>query len=540
MEVRRFALLILICLVALVGCGEQSRGRDGGSISIALSSQPDSLDPALSYTGEAWESLWLVYTPLLTYAHAEGPEGTRLIPGLAQDLPRISDGGRTYSLTLRRGLTYSDGTRVRASDFEHSIKRVLATQSGGTPFFMGIVGAEDFLKAGKPGADISGIRTDDKTGQITIHLKGPDGTFANSLASTFSAPVPSDTPPKDQTKKPPPGVGPYVITKSDPDHEFVLKRRTGLSIPGIPRPKIEQITVKIIDEPRRETEQVIDNRVDYMVDPPAPDLLPSVRERYADRYREHTTVSSYFFFLNSKIAPFDKPEARQAANLAIDNRALVRLFGGLLEPGCNFLPPGLPGHKALKPCPWGDPNGPADLARARKLIEKAGVKGQKVTVYGPAEPEPKRAIEYFADQLNRIGLDARPKALDPSVYFGVVGSAKTKAQTGFANFFQDFPHPANFMANVDGSSIQPQNNPNPGNVDDPEINKGIAELRAQQDLSKVTGRWAELDRKLVDRAWIAPVGSRRLTTFLSERMDPKCSRFHPLYQNDYSAFCLRR
>ena len=121
----------------------------------------------------------------------------------------------------------------------------------------------------------------------------------------------------------------------------------------------------------------------------------------------------------------------------------------------------------------------------------------------------------------------------------MVGSAKTKAQAGFANFFQDYPHPANFMANVDGSSIQPQNNPNPGNVDDPEINKGIAKLRSEQDLDKVTGQWAELDRKLIERAWIAPVGHRRLTTFLSERMDPECARFHPLYQNDYTAFCLR-
>ena len=101
MQVRRLALLIL-ALVAVAGCGDEPRGREGGSITIGISSQPDSLDPALAYTGEAWESLWLVYTPLLTYAHAEGTEGTRLIPGLAQELPQISDGGRTYSLTCVR------------------------------------------------------------------------------------------------------------------------------------------------------------------------------------------------------------------------------------------------------------------------------------------------------------------------------------------------------------------------------------------------------------------------------------------------------
>ena len=127
MQVRRLALLIL-ALGAIAGCGDEPRGREGGSITIGISSQPDSLDPALAYTGEAWESLWLVYTPLLTYSHEEGTKGTRLIPGLAQELPQISDGGRTYKLTLRPNLTYSDGSPVRASDFENSVKRVLANR----------------------------------------------------------------------------------------------------------------------------------------------------------------------------------------------------------------------------------------------------------------------------------------------------------------------------------------------------------------------------------------------------------------------------
>ena len=65
---------------------------------------------------------------------------------------------------------------------------------------------------------------------------GPDGTFSNSLASTFSAPVPADTPPKDQTKNPPPGVGPYVIAKSDPEREFAPRRRENFSLPGSPSP----------------------------------------------------------------------------------------------------------------------------------------------------------------------------------------------------------------------------------------------------------------------------------------------------------------
>ena len=78
--------------------------------------------------------MWLVYTPLLTYRHAEGERGSELIPGLAERLPEISADGMTYRLRLREGLKYSDGTAVKASDFEHTVKRLLALGSAATGF----------------------------------------------------------------------------------------------------------------------------------------------------------------------------------------------------------------------------------------------------------------------------------------------------------------------------------------------------------------------------------------------------------------------
>ena len=57
------------------------------------------------------------YLPLLTYAHASGAAGSKVVPALAESLPKVTDGGKTYTLTLRKGLKYSDGTPVKASDF---------------------------------------------------------------------------------------------------------------------------------------------------------------------------------------------------------------------------------------------------------------------------------------------------------------------------------------------------------------------------------------------------------------------------------------
>ncbi|MEK6228842.1 MAG: ABC transporter substrate-binding protein, partial [Actinomycetota bacterium] len=146
----------LIATGALSACGGDDsdsggggEGKKGGSITIGMVSQPDFLDPASAYTVNAWESQWLVYTPPLTYARAEGPEGTKLIPGVAEAMPNISNGGKTYEFTIRKGLKYSDGSAVKASDWEHTVKRVFIQESGGSGFFSGIEGADAYAEAGK-------------------------------------------------------------------------------------------------------------------------------------------------------------------------------------------------------------------------------------------------------------------------------------------------------------------------------------------------------------------------------------------------------
>ena len=87
--------------------------------------------------------MWNVYLPLLGYKHVNGPDGATLVPYLAQALPTVSSDGKTYTLTLREGLKYSDGTPVKASDFPATIERDFKIDSPGVGFFSNIVGADD-------------------------------------------------------------------------------------------------------------------------------------------------------------------------------------------------------------------------------------------------------------------------------------------------------------------------------------------------------------------------------------------------------------
>jgi peptide/nickel transport system substrate-binding protein len=116
---------------------------------------PDYVDPQLSYTLEGWEVLWNTYTPLLTYKHQKGDPGTDVVPGLAKDMPDISPDGKTYKLTLRPNMKYSDGTLIKASDFTYAIKRLFKADSGGSVFYEGIIGAKDFATASRTPSAVS-------------------------------------------------------------------------------------------------------------------------------------------------------------------------------------------------------------------------------------------------------------------------------------------------------------------------------------------------------------------------------------------------
>jgi peptide/nickel transport system substrate-binding protein len=139
-----------------------SQQKTFANFRIVYDTGTDYLDPAYSYTVQGWAAMWNVYLSLLGYKHVNGPDGATIVPALAEDLPTVSSDGKTYTLTLRSGLKYSDGTPVKASDFKFAVKRLFLLDSSGVGFFANIVGADQFSKTKK--GDISGITANDATG----------------------------------------------------------------------------------------------------------------------------------------------------------------------------------------------------------------------------------------------------------------------------------------------------------------------------------------------------------------------------------------
>ena len=523
------------------GGADDGAGKTGGSARIG-SVLPDSYDPVLFQTVQANQALQLVYTGLVTYKHADGAEGTELIPGLAEAMPEVSEDKKTYTFKLRDGLKYSDGTDVKASDFEHTIKRLNFLGGPFASFTAQIDGIEEYQKAKKSSADISGITADDATGEITVKLSIADGKFLYAIGLANAAPTPASKAPF-KSSRTIPGIGPYTINVVNPTREYVLTKTPGFDIPGIEKGKIDKFTVIKSGVPKM-TQDVIDNKLDFMTEDPTGDLLPQVKAKYSDRFRmDANPPNTYWFFLNESVKPFDNLKARQAVNYAIDSRALQRIFGGRLEPTCNFLPPSYSkvGYKELDPCPYGDPAGPPDIEKAKQLVEESGTKGQTVTVWGNNK-DPRPAItEYLRDVMTEIGYKAKTKILDQQVYFGQIGDKETKAQAGFTDWYQDFPHPADFFEpNLSAAALKSNPTFNFQFKSDPKLDAALEKLNPEADASTVADEWAEVDKLVIDQAHGAIYGNELSTSFFSDRMDfENCNGVHPVYKNDWSLFCLK-
>ncbi len=543
------ALAVGVTLIA-AACGSSSKknstastpatttaaatGKTFPNFRIAYDTGTDYLDPGLSYTVEGWGVMWNVYLPLIGYKHVNGPDGATIVPYLAESLPTISSDGKTYTLTLRKGLKYSNGTPVKASDFKATIERDFLIDSPGVGFFGNIVGANQFGKTKK--GSITGITTDDATGKITIQLTAPQGDFENILATEFAAPLPANTPAKDQSTTPAPSTGPYVIKSYSPNKQAILVRNPDFKVAdfggNVPYGNPDKITIDIIGDDTVALQRVINGQDDYDFHQIPPDRLASTQAKYGADIKVYTPANLYYFFMNTRVAPFNNLKVRQAVNYAVDRQALVRIYGGLATPTENVLPPTYPQYKKHTLYPY-------DLAKAKALVTASGDKGMSVTVWNHQRGLDPKAGDYLTSVLNSIGFKAKEKIINAAVYWTTVGNQATKAQIGFADWFQDYPHPLDwFDVLLNGERITATHNNNYADFDDKAINAKIDALKKQPTLTEaVNAQWATVDKSVMEQAPWVPFLNRQFTDFFNSDMDLSCYINNVLYQFDFATIC---
>jgi peptide/nickel transport system substrate-binding protein len=513
-----------------------SSGKEGGTLLGAYSSFPDFLDPALSHTLEGWTATYDTYIPLLTYDHASGQAGGKVIPGLATALPKVSDGGKTYELTLRKGLKYSNGEPVVASDFTASLERAFILNSGGSPFYEGIVGAAKFLKTKEGG--IPGVETDDKSGKITIHLEAPDGSFESELALPYVALLPANTPKEDLTAHPPPATGPYVISsvkvgsKWEYERNPQWKKTNEKLLPQLPSGHVDVIKMQVLRNPQTEVNYVESGKLDWMGNEVPPDRYQDVKSKYeGSQFRIEPTFSNYFFWMNTTQEPFNDVKVRQAVNYAIDPAALERIYSGRLEGGQQILPPGMPGYKKLNLYPH-------DIKKAKELIAEAKPSDQSIVVWTNSEEPSKDAGIYYQGVLEELGFKVELKVLSPDNYFTVITNSSTpELDTGWANWYLEYPSPNGFFQPLlDESSIAPTEGTNLPRFADPTLSKKIDQLAEEPVGAQQEAEYAQLDKEFMEEAPLAPYGTSTAATFVSSDINLENVVFTPSFGQDLASF----
>jgi peptide/nickel transport system substrate-binding protein len=540
------AVLVLaaVAAVGLASCGGGSDstsgggggGQKGGTLVGTYASFPDYLDPALSYTAEGWTAMADVYIPLLTYKHANGVEGSEVVPGLAKEMPKISNGGKTYTLFLRPGLKYSDGTPIKASDFPFAVERMIKLNSGGSPFYLTIEGAEKFAETKK--GPIPGIKANDKTGEIVINLEGPRGTFTNELGLMFVAPLPQDTPIEDLSADPPPASGPYMITKSQPGKEWEYERNpywakaNGKAMPEYPEGNVDSAKMTVIRNPETQVDDIEQGTYQWMQNPPPASRYQEVKEKYeGTQFRTEPTISTYYFWMNTQEPPFDDVKVRQAVNYAIDAKALERIYAGQIAATQQILPPGMPGYEKFELYPH-------SLDKAEELMKEANPSDKDITVWTDTESPNNEAGEYFNEVLKELGFNTTLKLINADNYFTVIGNLSTPdLDAGWSDWFQDYPHPNDFFQPLlAGESIQSTNNNNFAQYDNPALNKPLVELAEEQLSSEQEEGYAKLDKETMEEAPWAPYGTRTLSTFVSDEVDLESVIFNPTFGHYLTSF----
>jgi peptide/nickel transport system substrate-binding protein len=498
---------------------------------------PDHLDPQLADSQEGWMAMYNSYIPLLTYRHAAGKAGSKIIPGLARGLPRLSDHGRTYTLHLRLGLKYSDGRRVKASDFKAAIERLFKLKSEGAFYYEEIVGAEGLEKKGR--GDISGITTDDKTGKIVIRLIEPRNEFTSLLALPFAAPVPSGTKARELTSHPPPATGPYMVSRSSRGHGWIYVHnpawsRNGRLMPHLPSGHVSRIVMRVIHKPSDRVRAVEEGRVDWVSGWLAHGQYAELRSRYGgSRLRGEPTLGTDYFWMNTRKAPFNDIRVRVAVNLAVDRSVLSRIYGDELLPTTQILPPGMPGYRKFVPYPH-------DMADARRLIAEAHPSDRKITVWTLRIPVERRAAAYYRKVLLDLGFTVHLKVVKPSHYVPVIGKPSTPdLDTGLGNWFADYPHPNDFFESLLASwSIFPTFNENLAQIDSPALDNAIVVLGEKRGAVPEHG-YALLDRAYTALAPWVSYGIPTIPLFVSRAVRLPQVIWNPTFGADLTSFRFR-
>jgi peptide/nickel transport system substrate-binding protein len=503
----------------------------GGTITLLAKSAGGSLDPQVNYTLQYWQLYQAMYDGLLAFKKVDGQSSFTVVPDLAEALPQVSDGGKTYVFKLRSGIKFSTGNPVTVDDVVASFERIFKVSSptAGT-FYNGIVGADTCLATPASCSLAKGVIGDAAASTVTIHLTAPDPEFQYKLAVPHATVLPKGSPATDAGTQPLPSTGAYMVSSYDPNRALKLVRNPNFSEwsrDAQPQGYPDEIDENFGLSVEAEVTAVQNGQADWVFDPPPADRLGELGTKYASQVHVNPLTAFWYLTLNMNLAPFNNPQARQAINWAVDRAALVQLYGGpnLAQPACTILPPGFPGH--VDSCDYTKGGGTTwsapDLDKAKQLVQQSGTAGQEVGIVVQDDEVNKAIGEYLQSLLTQLGYKPKLKPLSANIQFTYIQNTNNKVQLALTSWYQDYPAASDFLnVLLSCASFHPGSDSsiNIAGFCDKDIDAKMqhALTAGQTDQKQADTEWGQIDKAIMQQSPVVPVFNPKLIDFTSKRV----------------------
>ncbi|MFJ7342198.1 ABC transporter substrate-binding protein [Streptomyces sp. NPDC101110] len=502
--------------------GGDSTPHKGGTLTVLNANPQQDFDPARLYTSGGGNVPSLVFRTLTTRNRENGAAGAKVVPDLATDTGRPNKDATVWTYTLKKGLTYEDGTPITSADIKYGIERSFAPElSGGAPYLRDwLTGAADYQGPYKDEKGLDAIETPDER-TIVFHLNKPEGEFPYLATQTQFAPVPKSKDTGTEYEEHPVSSGPYKVVRNDNDGErLVLERNPHWSAAtdAERRAYPDRIDVRsgldssVINQ-RLSASQGADAAAvttDTNLGPAELAKVTGDKDLASRVGTGHFGYTNYLAF-NPRAKPFDDARVRQAISYAIDRSSVVNAAGGsaLAEPATTFLPD----QKSFGYTPYDHfPAGRAgDPAKAKELLQEAGyAKGLTVTLTHSnakdfeTSPEIATAVQ---DALKRAGITVELRGLEENDYSDKIHDVQSEPGFFLAHWGADWPSGGPFLAPIfDGRQIVEDGaNFNTGRLNDKSVNEEIDAINKLTDLDQAAKRWGALDQKIGEKALTVPL-----------------------------------
>ncbi|MGH6800369.1 MAG: peptide ABC transporter substrate-binding protein, partial [Methylocella sp.] len=446
---RLFSRVAAICILAF-GLGFSASAGLAGSAPTKMVwhrgelGDPGSLDPHKATTLIESNILDELFEGLVTL-DARG----EIIPGVASSWT-VDPGGTIYDFKLRSDAKWSNGDKVVAEDFVFAFRRLMARRTG-APYANILYTLKNAARINKGELPVEalGTRATDET-TLEIALEQPAPYFISQLAHMTAKPLHRKSieafgsdfvrPAHIVTN------GPFMLKEFTPNDRLVLVKNP-FYYDAAHVALDEEIFYSLEDRSAALRRFMAGEILSY--DDVPVEQIGFVRAHLAEAFKVTPNLGSYFYAFDTRRKPFDDRRVRQALSMVIDREFLAeRIWGGTMDPGSSFVPPGIETYGAPATVAWKDFDPFERDDEAKRLLAEAGFgpRGEKLEVeirFNNSENHRATAVA-IADMWKVLGVETRLLATDATSHYAFLRE-KPAFDIARSGWFADYPDAQNFL-----------------------------------------------------------------------------------------------